>query len=218
MSKYSKFHPSSFILHPFAWAVCLSLLLGGVLLLAACGDQPVDRVAEINKAIDYSGAPRFPTVDPTIKARDALGFNVVILGIRDYYPNRPGEVVDVRLENVRDTSLFLSQLCSERLQHFIPDKNDWEDIAYGRPCPGTDTNAYRLYPGTYVKIPFEFDNTRALKGKSWMVPGTYRLMFTYYLRCPDAYNTIGACEDQHTAGSNEFQIKIDPGITPSPGS
>jgi hypothetical protein len=192
------------------------LMIGG-LLLAACGDEPVDRVAEINKALSYSGVSPIPTVDPTIRAKDALGFSLVIFGIRDYYPTRPGETINLEIHNERDTSIFMSKLCNTILQHQVtgPNGNNWEDIAFGRPCPPTDTVTFQLFPGTNIKAEFVFDRTVPLKGKSWMIPGTYRLMLVYYLRCPDAYNTINTCEDRRLADSDQFQIMLDQ-LTPSP--
>ncbi|MEI6044554.1 MAG: hypothetical protein WCS37_09380 [Chloroflexota bacterium] len=195
----------------------VGLLVGG-LLLAACGDVPIDRVAEINKAVGYTGITPLPTIDPTIRAKEALGFSVVIFGIRDYYPNRPNETINMEIHNERETSIFMSKLCNTLLQHQVsgPNGNSWEDIAYGRACPPTDTLTFQLFPKTAIKAEFTFDRTTPFKGKSWMVPGTYRLMLIYYLRCPDAYNTINTCEDRRYADSNEFQIKLDQLPSPSP--
>jgi hypothetical protein len=187
------------------------VLLGSSLLLAACGDPPVDRRAAIEQAVAYSGVPPRPTVDPTVRAREALGFDIIILGIREYFPNRPGEVINVQLQNTRETSIFVSKICHMLLQRQVgkPEDKKWEDIALGRPCPPNDTVVYQIYPHTKIDTPFEFDKTVPLKGKSWLVPGTYRLLLIYYLRCPDAYNTVGACEDQNTAESDPIQINVD---------
>lgn len=196
----------------------LVVLFISLFLLAACGnDAPVDRVAEIDRALKATGYTPLPTINPTIKAKEALGFSIVIFGIRDYYPDRPGEKVTVNLLNERETSVYMSQICQFILQRAIgdPKANQWEDIAYNRPCPPNDTRTFRLNPGTAIDTSLEFDKTRPLQGKSWYVPGTYRLLLTYYLRCPDAYNTISYCEDRYSAQSDWFQIKIDPGITPS---
>jgi hypothetical protein len=192
------------------WKVALVLLAlwSSTLLLAGCGDPPVDRVAEINNALKATGYTPGPTVDPTKKALDAFGFTLAIFGIRDYYPNRSGEKITVNILNQRETSIYASQICAMMLQRQTG-PNTWEDIAYGRPCPPTDTNSFRIYPNTAIDISFEFDKTRPLPGKSWNVPGTYHLLFTYYMRCPDAYNTISYCEDQRQYASDSFQIKLD---------
>ena len=196
----------------------LATLLLGLFLLAACDNAPVDRAGEINRALAATGFTPVPTINPTIKAKEALGFSIVIFGIRDYYPDRPGEKITVNLLNERATSIYTSQICGMQLQRAVgnPNDNKWDSIAYGRPCPPNDTKAYRLNPGTAVDISFEFDKTRPLEGKTWWIPGTYRLLLNYFLRCPDAYDTISYCEDQYFAQSDWFQIKIDPGITPTP--
>ncbi len=186
--------------------------------LAACDDPSVDRRAEIEKAIAFSGAPVVPTLNPTqiaIRDREALGFSIVILGTRDFYPDRKNETIPVVVINERETSIFLSQLCNSMLQRQIGEKR-WDDIAFGRPCPPSDTQAYQVFPHTQVRVPFEFGKTRPLKDKSWQIPGTYRILLTYFLRCPDAFSGISFCENQSLAQTDPFQIKFDAEGSPTP--
>jgi len=195
----------------------LLITLSGAILLTACGEVAVDRRAEIEKAVAYTGFTPLPTVDPVIRAREAFGFSFVIYGIRDYYPTRPGEKITVNLLNERETSFFVSNLCTMLLQRQL-DNTTWEDIAFGRPCPPNNTQAFQLYPHTAIEANFVFKDTKPLAGKSWLVEGTYRLLLIYYLRCPDAYNTINYCENKQLAESNYFQLKLDKEIaafTPS---
>ncbi len=205
----------------------LALLIGLVVILAL---QPNDRVEreDLNGSIITALANTGFTPPPTYVPGSEFGVSFVIFGIKDYIPALPNEQIRFVIINRRQKSLYVSNCDGVILQRFTgtdpKDKtqatnfDNWESIAPGgyRFCgPVSGRDARRIEPGVSADAAFKFDtkSTRPYAGKSWDVPGYYRLFVQYYLTCPDSTLKVDDCLDKHIDYSDSFRI-----IAPTSGT
>ncbi|HEX2914108.1 MAG TPA: hypothetical protein VH186_25110 [Chloroflexia bacterium] len=208
------------------WQKQVLAVLGAVVLVSVLVillSQPQDRTDRrvLDNAVGTAVASTGFTPPPTIVPGSDFGILLTIFGKKDYLPSRPDEKVQLVISNTRQKSFFISNCDGVVLQRFLgTDPNDtsqtgkmenWDTIAPGGfPfCgPATGRQSRQVEPGVNADATFKFDMkvTRPFNGKSWDVPGTYRLLVTYYLLCPNSSLSIDDCEDKHLAESDYFRI------------
>lgn len=218
----------------FLAGLVLFVLFIAVVFLFLQSNKPVskeDLTAALNQSISSTGF----TPPPSPLPGSELGISLVILGLRDYIPQRSGEQINFVIANQRFKSVFVSRCDGVILQRFIgtnskdksqtSDLSNWESIAPGGApyCGPAGAEGIQVPPGQRADASFIFDrkvrgSTRVYEGKSWDVPGTYRLMVQFYLNCPENSMFATDCIDKRYGESDYFKI-VEPDarfITPAP--
>lgn len=212
----------------------LVVLFGAVIFLFL---QPNDRTSkeELDKALGTAVASSGFTPPPSLEPGSELGITLVIFGLRDYIPQRSEEQINFVIVNQRFKSVYVSQCDGILLQRFLgtdfkdkkqtQDLANWESIAPGNIayCGPAGAQAVQVEPGQRADASFKFDRkvrggTRPFEGKSWDVPGIYRLLVQFYLTCPNNSVMAADCIDKHYGESDYFRlVKPDEQfITPAP--
>lgn len=192
--------------------------------LVALLSQPQERIDQDDqrRALETAVASTGFVPPPTPRPGSDFGISIGILGAKEYYvPALPDEKVSLVIANTRQRSFWVSNCDGVLLQRFSgTDSNDknqtgkaenWETIAPGGfPFCGPVTGrvARQVGPGVRADATFKFDlrATRPFPNKNWDVPGTYRLLVVYYLRCPSTSDKIVDCEEKNSAESDYFKI------------
>ena len=211
-----------------ALLVLAAVIIAGFVLIQKDYGDSRDKANALGTALAATG---YNPPSTPVPGSD-LEIDVVIGNLRDFTPLFPGEQVNLYLINPRDKSFYVSNCDGVVLQRFTgtdatnktqeATDTNWHTVAPGgfKFCgPATGRQAIQVSPGDRADASFKFDRsqTRPFTGESWDIPGTYRLLVTYYLQCPDATLQVSDCLDQHTQPSDNFKIVAPPaGYTPGP--
>lgn len=190
-------------------SIALVLLIAG-LCLSACDDDLSPN--KVDSSVQTARALTGSTPAPTVTLEDnGIGISVVILGVRTYYPDNPGEKVGVSIYNSNNKTFYLQTCQGVVLQRQNPATGEWTDIAPDVPCPPTGPETYAVAPNTSPSADFVFKRTVPFPGQKMDIPGMYQLTLTYYVDCAPGENTPDYCIGKRTVSTVEFPIDAGTG-------